>query len=128
MHGSISLMLLLPKKVRENVVQSAGSASFPIAVNRPVAFGEVVGADERVVDEGLEDDGHEACLSHVVQASKPRGCAGCDCGVARKETLRVAVGVETSVLPLPAAVGADLFEGGIVDEVLALVAIGKAIV
>lgn len=46
-----------------------------------MAVREVVVADERIVDQGLEDDGHEAGTPHVEKAAKAGGAAGGGGGV-----------------------------------------------
>ena len=90
-HGTVAFVLFLPEEVGEDVVEGAGGAGFALAVFFAVAFGEVEGADDWVVDQGLEDHGHEAGLAHVVEASQTCGGAWCGGGVVGYESFGIAV-------------------------------------
>ena len=74
-YGAVAFMLLLPVELGEDVVERARGAGFALALGAAVAFAEVVGADEGVVDQGLQDDRHEAGLAHVVEAAQAGGGA-----------------------------------------------------
>lgn len=65
-YGTVALVLLLSVELGEDVIEGAGGAGFALAFIAAVAFTQVVSADERVVDECLEDHRHEASLAHVV--------------------------------------------------------------
>ena len=65
-HGAVALVLFLPVEFGKDVVECAGGAGFTLALAAAVTFTQVVGADEWVVDERLEDHRHEAGLAHVV--------------------------------------------------------------
>lgn len=84
-------MLLLAKEVSEDVVQSTRSARLPLAVFLSVAFGEVEGSNDGVVDERLEDDGHEARLAHVIESSQSCSSTRSCGGVVRDQPFGVAV-------------------------------------
>ena len=73
----------------------------------------------------MQDDGHEARLSHVVQAAQAGRGAG-DCGRVGGYQAAV-VGGEGGVFAFLCVAGADRFEGGVVDEVGAVVAVDEAL-
>jgi hypothetical protein len=60
----------------EHLIQRTAYARLFLALRRLVTFGEVEVSDEGVVHKGLQDNGHEACLAHVVQAAEADGAAG----------------------------------------------------
>ena len=91
MHSPVPLVLLLPQKFREDVVERATRAGLALAVARSVALGKVECADEGVVDDGLEDDGHEAGLAHVVEATEACDGARGGGGVGGEEAFSVFV-------------------------------------
>lgn len=78
-------MFLLPVKIREDVVKGAGCAGFFLAFRRPVSFAQIPRPYQWVVNETLQHHGHEARLSHIVQASESRSTAGRRNRVCRNE-------------------------------------------
>lgn len=91
-----------------------------------MANGEVEGTNEGVVDQGLEDNRHEACLTHVVETTKAFGTAWCRCGIGG-ENLAVDVGHEDGVLALLALLSAYLFKSVVIDKVVAFSAVNIAL-
>ena len=91
-----------------------------------MADGEIEGANEGVVDQGLEDNRHEACLTHVVESAKAFGSARCRCGIC-SENLAVDVGNEDGVFALLALLSAYLFKSIVIDKVVAFSAINIAL-
>ena len=122
MYGAISFMLLLPIELGEDVVQRAGGASFALTLGAAVAFTQVVGADEWVVDECLEDHRHEAGLAHVVETAQSSRRAWYCAGVSSYQTLVTGL-CEDGVFALARhAGGTDGLKGRIVHKVPAFVA------
>lgn len=64
------------EELGEDFVHGARHAVRLRAFLGPVSVGEVEVAHERVVDEGLENDRHEAGAAHVEEAPKASGAAG----------------------------------------------------
>jgi hypothetical protein len=52
-YGAVAFVLLLPVELGEDVVKRARGAGFALALGAAVAFAEVVGAHEGVVDQRL---------------------------------------------------------------------------
>lgn len=72
-------------KLDKHFVEGAAHTRLLLAVCLLVSLGQVEVAYEGVVDEGLENNAHEARLAHVVETAQAYGAAGEKGGVADYE-------------------------------------------
>ena len=127
-YGTVALVLLLSVELGEDVIEGAGGAGFALALVAAVAFTQVVGADEWVVDECLEDHRHETGLTHIVKTTQSSRRAWYCAGVGSYQALVTGL-CEDGVLALARhAGGANGLEGRVVYEVSAFMAEDIAIV